>query len=74
LPDLWLPAWVEHAYRLRLEDGRWCYCAEPYDLYEDAVEDLAHLAASGFEVAVSAERARHNPGHTIAVEVVPGQP
>ena len=55
--DRWqaLPCWVDHPYRVRLKDGRWCYIAEPC------------LAESGFEVTVSAEVARHLPGRTIAV-------
>ncbi len=64
-----LPRWVDHPYRLRLPDGRWRYVAEPYELSEDALCDLAFLAGRGFRVAVTAWRARHYPGHTVAVEI-----
>lgn len=64
------PAWVDHAYRVRLVDGRWCYIAEPYTLGSDALADLAHLARHGFGVTVTADRARHYPGRTLAVEIV----
>jgi hypothetical protein len=62
-----LPDWVDHSYRLRLEDGRWCYVAEPYLLYDEAIDDLAYLRGHGFDVTVNAEVARHLPGRTIAV-------
>ena len=58
------PQWADHLYRLRRPDGRWCYVAEPY-----ALAVLAYLAAHGFAVAVTAWRARHYPGHTLAVEI-----
>ncbi|MHB8459005.1 MAG: hypothetical protein ACYDB6_02950 [Candidatus Limnocylindrales bacterium] len=64
-----LPRWVDHAYRVRLADGRWAWYAEPYDLDEAAFADLALLAAHGFDVMVSAWRARHYPGHTTAVQI-----
>ena len=68
------PGWLDHWYRLRLPDGRWCYVAEPYQLNEDALEDLAFLAAHGFEVEVTAWQARHYPGHTVAVHITPEAP
>lgn len=69
--QLLMPSWVDHAYRLRLADGRWRYVAEPYQLNADAFADLAHLAANGFDVTVTSWRARHYPGHTVAVEITP---
>ena len=64
-----LPGWVDHAYRLRLPDGQWCYVAEPYDLGEDALADLAYLTTAGFDVSVTAWEVRHYPGHTVAVRI-----
>lgn len=61
------PAWVDHAYRVRLDDGRWLYVAEPYSLDSDDLTDLAHLSAAGWDVSLTAWRARHYPGHTLAV-------
>jgi hypothetical protein len=61
------PHWVDHPYRVRLPDGRWCYVAEPYLLWYGAFEDFAFLIKNGFTVTISAELARHYPGHTIAV-------
>ena len=26
------PSWVDHPYRLRLDDGRWCYLLSPPDI------------------------------------------
>ncbi len=63
---------MDHAYRLRLEDGRWRYVAEPYELTEEALADLAFLADSCYEIVICAWRARHYPGHTVAVEITPG--
>lgn len=67
LPVNAAPRWVDHAYRVRLEDGRWCYVAEPYSLDGDALADIAHLIAAGWDVSLTAWRARHYPGHTLAV-------
>lgn len=64
-----LPAWIDHAYRLQLPNGRCCYVAEPYGLPVDAFADLAYLVEQGFDIAISAARARHYPGHTIAIEI-----
>lgn len=70
LPPFGAPPWIDHAYRVRLPDGRWCYVAEPYSLDTEALADLAYLAANGWHVTVTAWRARHYPGHTVAVEIV----
>jgi len=70
LPEDGAPRWIDHACRFRLSDGRWCYVAEPYALDTEALADLAHLAAIGWDVRVTAWRARHYPGHTLAVEIV----
>lgn len=70
LPDYGAPRWVDHPCRVRLPDGRWCYIAEPYRLDTEALADLEHLAANGWDVTVTAERARHYPGRTLAVEIV----
>ncbi len=64
------PRWADHACRIRLPDDRWCYVAEPYGLDSEALADLAHLAANGWDVHVTAWRARHYPGHALAVEIV----
>ncbi|GAA3785542.1 hypothetical protein [Micromonospora maritima] len=69
--ELLIPTWVDHPYRLRLRDGRWRYVAEPYELDAAAAADLAHLAANGYEVTVTAWQARHYPGHTLAVSITP---
>lgn len=61
--------WVDHAYRVRNEDGAWTYVAEPYSLYDGALADLAALVEAGWTVSVSAPRARHLPGGTVAVEI-----
>jgi hypothetical protein len=70
----WRPAWADHSYRLRLPDGRWLSVAEPYSLDAEAIADLAHLVREGFEVRIAAWRARHYRGHTVAVEIVEGEP
>ncbi len=72
-PDLIhaVPRWVDHWWRERLDDGRWRYVAEPYELNDDAFADLAHLVDNGFDVQVAAWRARHYPGHTVAVFITP---
>lgn len=36
----------------------------------DAIADLDYLAAHGFEVTITAWRARHFRGSTVAVEIV----
>jgi len=64
------PRWIDHAYRLRLPDRRWAYYAEPYALDEDALADLDYLGRHGFEVTITAWRARHCPGHTLAVQII----
>ncbi len=64
------PRWLDHWYRLRLPDGRWCYVAEPYDLGADALEDLVWLGQQGYEVSITAWQARHYPGHALAVRIV----
>ncbi|MBA2756902.1 MAG: hypothetical protein H0U37_05615 [Chloroflexi bacterium] len=70
LSDYAAPRWVDHACRIRLPDDRWCYVAEPYSLDTEALADLAYLAANGWRVTVTAERALHYPGRTVAVEIV----
>lgn len=67
----WLPWWADHRWRYRNTDGRWTYVAEPYDFGEECIEDLAWLVSNGFDVVVSAGRARHYPGHTVAIEITP---
>ena len=37
LSDYAAPRWVDHACRVRLPDGRWCYIAEPYSLDTEAL-------------------------------------
>jgi len=68
----WRPRWVDHSWRYRRQDNRWTYVAEPYDLDEDALEDLAYLIERGYSVEVTAWKARHYPGHTLAVEITKG--
>lgn len=63
--------WVDHAYRLRLEDGRWRYVAEPYELTEEALADLAFLAENSYDIRILSWAARHYPGHTVAIEITP---
>lgn len=69
LPSWGTPGWVDHAYRLRLPDGRWQYVAEPYGLHEEALADLMFLAENGYDVTITAWEARHYPGHTVAVRL-----
>ncbi len=52
----------------------WREVAEPYDLDDGALGDLDHLARHGFDVRVSAHRARHFPGQTIAIEIIETRP
>src|SRR6266851_9770863 len=68
-----LPArWVDHHYRLNQADGSWIYVAEPYDLSDGTVADLAWLSAEhGYRVTVTAHAARHDPGATLAVTLEP---
>jgi hypothetical protein len=67
--ELQLPRWVDHPYRLRREVDRWAYVAEPYVIDEAALSDLAFLVENGFEVTVTASRARHDPGISISIEI-----
>lgn len=60
--------WFDHPYRLWNSTGReWVYVVEPYELGAHAFEDFAYLDAHGWRVEVTAWRARHFPGHTLAV-------
>jgi hypothetical protein len=61
--------WVEHLYCIKHPDGRRGYVAEPYVEYIDdaALADFAFLESCGFSVEISAEKARHYPGRTVAV-------
>ncbi|MBB2499669.1 hypothetical protein [Amycolatopsis echigonensis] len=63
-----LAAWCDHTYRLTdSRTGEWIYVAEPYQLHEEAFEDFVFLGENGWRVEVTAWRARHSPGHTVAV-------
>jgi hypothetical protein len=64
-----LPHWVDHAYRYRRADGRWTYVAEPYEIDETAVNDLAYLSSNGYEVSVTASRARHDSARSLSIEI-----
>lgn len=65
----WRPHWVDHWYRYRDEAGDMVYVTEPYQLDEDGLEDIAWLRDHGFDVMITAWRARHCPGHIVAVEI-----
>lgn len=65
----WHPRWADHPYRVRLPDRSWAWVAEPYSLNPDAFPDLAHLEQFGFSVAITSWRARHYPGHTLAITI-----
>ena len=69
LPTGCLPHWVDHQYRLRDDHGGWKYVCEPYWVTEDCIEDLGFLIKQGWKVTVSSTRARHFPGHTVAIEI-----
>jgi hypothetical protein len=60
---------VDHAYRYRRADGRWTYVAEPYEIDETAVNDLAYLSGNGYEISVTASRARHDPARSLSIEI-----
>lgn len=66
-----LAQWMDHTYRLRLEDGRWCYVAEPYEVTEEALADLLFLAENGYDIRILSWAARHYPGHTVAIQITP---
>jgi hypothetical protein len=68
-----LPSWVDHPYRVRLDDGRWCYVAEPYELRESAFSDFVFLEGNGYRVSITAWKALHYRGHTVAVHIVCAQ-
>lgn len=60
--------WCDHFYRLYdTNTSEMVYVAEPYQLYDEAFDDFVYLREQGWEVEVTAWRARHNPGHSIAV-------
>jgi hypothetical protein len=65
----WRPDWVDHSYRLHRPNGSWCWVAEPYSLGPDAFADFAYLEQHGFWVGVTTWKARHYPGHTLAVSI-----
>lgn len=62
------PDWIDHSWVERVM-GSWLYITEPYHLDDDALADLAHLTEVGFVVEITAWRARHYPGHTLAVVI-----
>jgi hypothetical protein len=65
-----LPEWCDHAYRvLIVEPDIWAYVAEPYQLYAPAFDDFTFLKENGWTIELTAWRARHNPGHTLAVVI-----
>jgi len=62
--------WCDHFYRLRdRRRGEWVYVAEPYQLHDDAFSDFVYLREHGWHVEVTSWRARHYPGHTVAVVI-----
>jgi len=65
--------WVDHLYRERWPDvpGGWIYVAEPYQLEPEDMAELGRLAGEGWRVEVTAWRAMHYPGHTLAVTLIP---
>lgn len=65
----WHPNWIDHSYRYRDHTGAMTYIAEPYDVGEDTLADLAWLSQHGWTVAVSGAAARHYPGHTVAIVI-----
>lgn len=74
LDDWQHPGWMDHAYRVRMRDGRWCYITEPYHLDGDAIADLAWLSKHGYTVWITASNAAHDPGQTVAVEITEERP
>ncbi|MFG2618009.1 hypothetical protein ACGFXC_10315 [Streptomyces sp. NPDC048507] len=67
----WPADWVDHPYRARTDTKDWAYIAEPYKLTTEAMADLARLEGQGYKVNVSAWKAWHHPGHTLAVVIIP---
>lgn len=63
------PQWADHPYRIRRQDGRWTYVAEPYSISPGALPDLTWLETRGWQVFISAEYARHFPGRTTALMI-----
>jgi hypothetical protein len=44
--------WLHHQYRLRLDDDRLIFRAEPDSLDEDDLNDLAQLRAAGWDLTI----------------------
>jgi hypothetical protein len=63
--------WVDHPYRVRGDDGRWTYVAEPYGVCcsDNFLADVACLEDHGWRVGITA--GRHFPGRTVAIRVEP---
>jgi hypothetical protein len=61
--------WADHAYQVLERDGEWVCIAEPYSLFGADFADFAFLEEHGYHVDVSAPRARHAPGGTVAVRI-----
>lgn len=63
--------WMDHPYRLvKMKDGVVVsarFVAEPYGITSEGMENLAKVAADGYEVTVDARLALHYPGLTVAI-------
>lgn len=59
------PQWADHLSIVRTSTGL-VYVAEPYQLYPEAFNDFAVLAAHGWLVQVDGQ-SKHNPGRTVRV-------
>lgn len=58
--------WIDHPYKL-LVGGTQIFVSEPYHLTNESLPELAALAESGWDIAITGRQARWFPGSTIAI-------
>lgn len=59
--------WLDHEYGLLSSTGGYIWVTEPYQIYGDAIQDLARLQNEGWNVSIIPLAAVWNPGATVAV-------
>ena len=62
--------WIDHPMRLTKTGAPTIYVSEPYNLSDEGILELAELVKKGWDIHISAWRAVHFPGHTLAIWMV----
>lgn len=60
--------WIDHPYA-ELHDGAKDFVSKPYNLGTDDLADLLVVARRGWDVTITAARARWFPGHTLHIRL-----